>query len=1429
MNTINKNSDNYMKMVTKFKEWIKSMNFKCKFIAHTHDYGSQFDSASSPAEMAQAAKDMGYDAISETNHGTMGTTDDFYAACTAIGIKPVVGTEGYVQEDETFDGRAHIVMYAKDWLGYQAISTLTTMANQRIDSAGFPRMNREMIENVLGKDSKYYGHVYVTSACMGGIIGNILMRSINEQEKIEKFQREQSQYIAPDNKGYLHKKEQLETIQTEIDLKTSERKDAQAFVKAHNAWVKKEKTVAKLLGTDEYESALANLNAEKEETKAMKQKVEDLAVEIATLNAKKKDVKTRFDELDKSVAKYMAVQEKINKCAAGISSPESLVAEATETAKWYAGVIGRDNFFIELQYHGFMRGQIPLEEIIMTTTLNIAKAENLELIYGSDAHMANGSEQCIRARQLVKTLRFAPSLSSRPATVEPGDDQLYIKPLEEIMADIAMIIDEDSVKNAVTNAMKVGETCDFHYEILEDGSKAKHYPVFGAADPQAELRRIAHENIAKKFPGNKWTAKYEAQLEHELNVICSMGYADYFLIEQDFLGVGRTLGHLTLEDQQTVREKILQFNATVHTENERKDFLTWFNKYINEHATEPGLSVGPGRGSGAGSIVTYLLGITSMIDPIEHSLFFERFLNPERLSMPDIDSDFADEVRDITIEYCKVKYGVESVARIQTCSYRQPKGCIRDAARCIGKEAGFKDSERVTDKQRAMEIKENKKKYFANLADEICKLIPNTIGVKFNDFVDDAKTRRVIDILNEKYQESEDDEPAVASRKRNARAIIADALLLEGTFSTHGIHAAGVLIADGHAISDYVPERKTDIGMVVQCDHDQAEAIHGMIKFDFLGLKNLRVITSCLRSIKKRFGKDIDPLQFDLKDPAVYANIYATGNTVAVFQFESSGITDALMQMKPSCFDDIVGTNALYRPGPMQYIPKYIRNKWNPDSVTYEIPELKPILDSTHGTLIFQEQVQQVFRDLAGYSLGQADLVRRLMAKKKPELLVKEREAFLHGDSSRNIIGCEANGIDVAKANELFDEIMNFASYAFNKAHAAAYSAVSYITAWLKLYYTEDYLAAVLNYSDDVDSYYKVFTNAKEMGIKILPPDVNVSGKEFTAEKGAIRFGMSSVKSTKDSGVDLIIAEREKNGKYTSFVDVLRRTNADKSTVENLIKAGAFDEFSSNRFAMLMAYPKIAEALKKIKDKEVSIEKMGTPTDKRGINALERAKKALDELNNAFSLITINDNQDESTKQRLINEKGALGFFVTGSLMDSYKAPEETGCISIDKITSNSKKGINLMGVVQNLTIRQKDGENMAFFDLEDKSGKIHVCAFRKTYKEYGHLIEENEVLKISGNVNVEIDDTTGAETLSIFMQKCFVIQPDKPMIIIPLPNGMFDEIGVTNELYANHMIETSGHPLVFRDEREEVLRSTKLYVSEKILETEKYGAHIVG
>lgn len=854
--------------------------------------------------------------------------------------------------------------------------------------------------------------------------------------------------------------------------------------------------------------------------------------------------------------------------------------------------------------------------------------------------------------------------------------------------------------------------------------------------------------ISERFPEGM-PEGYKERLDYEVNIIKSMGYVDYHLVVKDFLEYGRLLGYVP-------KDKMAEAPLTI------KDL----EEYIKVNGWENGgMRIGPGRGSAVGSLACYLLGITAL-DPIKYNLLFERFLNPERISMPDIDSDMSATTRGKVIEYVKNKYGEGAVCGIMTLTTQAPKGAVQMCAKFYGLRT-YKEP-------------------MTSLGATISKDIPAAPGTSFATKIDkesgkiDAESDLTLyDYLLNKYASNKD-----------AVEIIKWAKIMEGSFTAYGSHAAGIVISDNDDVSEYLPLRYNKrAGMfTTQCDMVEVED-NGLLKFDFLGLKTLDIITETLFMVEKNHGIIIDPLKIDLADANVYKNILSKGITNAVFQFESSGMKAMLKRFSPQSFEDLIILVSMFRPGPLQYLDGVIDVKNGVKPITYLTPELEPILGKTYGAIVYQEQVMQICQSLAGFTLGHADQVRRYMSKKKADKLAHERDAF--------VTGCETNGISAEIANTLFDQMMDFASYAFNKSHAAAYAFNAYITAWLKYYYPAEFFASALNWATP-KKVPGLMYEAKSAGIKVLAPNINTSYKEYSATSDSISVGLSSIAGVK-TVADSIIKERE-NGAFTSVSDFIYRVNPNTTVMNNLILAGAFDSFSDSRLGILKASTELKEIIAELKKKEsfvasaeyvlTSVERLSAeelikmqlengykaeikePTTVDRLNKrIENAKSAIDKLKKDISLVSIANISEDKTA-RLNKEKELLGMYVTDHPVNYYPNAEDIDCEVIDSISDGED---SIYGVITNLQIkkRKSDGKEMAFFQLEDKSGSIEVAMFTASYAKNKALINEGAVIKLSGKCEteeVEIEDEI-ITNKKYYADKAEALTPKKPALFISVPS----------------------------------------------------------
>ena len=758
-----------------------------------------------------------------------------------------------------------------------------------------------------------------------------------------------------------------------------------------------------------------------------------------------------------------------------------LYEDAKKSALRYEEIFGKGNFFLELQDHG-----IPAQKLVNQGLMRLSKELSIELVATNDSHYIYADDA--QAHDILLCIQTGKKVTDENRMRYEGG-QYYLKSEEEMRSLFPY------APQAIENTAKIAARCNVEIEF--GITKLPQFQVPEGETSWSYLNRLCMEGLKRRYPDDDGTLK--ARLDYELDVIHTMGYVDYFLIVWDFIHFARSQG----------------------------------------------IPVGPGRGSAAGSIVSYCLEITN-IDPIRYDLLFERFLNPERVSMPDIDIDFCFERRQEVIDYVVRKYGKDQVVQIVTFGTLAAKGVIRDVGR-------------VLDMPYAQ-------------CDAIAKMVPNDLGMTL-----DRALKESPDLRNAYNSDSQ------------VKYLIDMSKRLEGLPRHTSMHAAGVVISRT-SVDEYVPlSRAADGTITTQFTMTTLEEL-GLLKMDFLGLRTLTVISNAVRQVEKNHGIHLDMDHIDYNDKQVLDSI-GTGKTEGIFQLESSGMKAFMKELKPENLEDIIAGISLYRPGPMDFIPKYLKGKNDRNAITYDCPQLEHILGPTYGCIVYQEQVMQIVRDLAGYTMGRSDLVRRAMSKKKASVMEKERQNFVYGNPEEGVAGCIANGIDEKTANTIYDEMIDFAKYAFNKSHAACYAVVAYQTAYLKYYYPLEFMAALMtSVMDNAGKTAEYILTCRQMGISILPPDINEGESGFSVSGNAIRYGLSAIKSVGTSVVDSIVAERQQNGLFTSLEDFVERmTNkeANKKTMENFIKSGALDSLPGNRRQKMMVMPELLE--QKNKEKKTSM------------------------------------------------------------------------------------------------------------------------------------------------------------------------------------------------------------------------------------------------
>ena len=925
----------------------------------------------------------------------------------------------------------------------------------------------------------------------------------------------------------------------------------------------------------------------------------------------------------------------LSACLAG-EIPRRILNGDYDGAKAYAlelqDILGKDNFYLELQDHG-----IADQTTVNRALLRMHNETGIPLVCTNDAHYlrredaeSHGVLLCIQTGKTVddeNRMRYEPR-------------NFYLRSTEEMEALFS------GYPDAVENTQRIADRCQLEFTFGK-----YHLPEFKLPpgyDSPTYLRKLCDEGFAQRYGDEK--PDYRQQLEYELAMIEKMGFTDYFLIVSDFV----------------------------------------------RYAREAGIPVGPGRGSAAGSMVAYCLHITD-IDPMQYQLYFERFLNPERVSMPDIDMDFGDTRRGEVVEYVRRKYGDDHVAQIVTFGTMAARGAIRDVGRALN-----------------MTYAE---------VDVVAKLVPSGPGA-LHITLDDAL--RLSKQLSDLYESD-----------GRVKKLIDTAKALEGMPRHASTHAAGVVITR-LPVYEYVPLARNDESIVCQYNMVTLEEL-GLLKMDFLGLRNLTVLADAVKMVRQ-YELNFDLEKIPMDDPEVF-QMLTEGRTSGVFQMESTGMTGVCLGLKPQSIEDITAIIALYRPGPMESIPRFIACKHDPKLVTYKHPSLKPILSGTYGCIVYQEQVIKIFQELAGYSLGQADMVRRAMSKKKAKDVEREREAFLHGDAARNIRGCVANGIPEATAQAIYDEIYDFANYAFNKAHAVSYAVVAYQTAYFKCHYTKEYMAALLtSVLDNSDKVAEYIAECRECSIALLPPDVNRSYDGFTVEEGGIRFGLVAIKNIGRGFIQALVRERDKGGLFTSFQDFCERmfdcSDMNKRAVENLIKAGAFDTMGAYRSQLMQVYEKVLDAI--AGSRKVNVEGQLDMFGMAAGNGEQAATIHLPEV------------PEYTATERMFMEKETTGLYLSGHPMNDYRAAARAaGAVPIHDLLEDfaaeggptryaDGQNVTVAGIVtSNRTRTTKNNTLMAYVVVEDEVSSIELLCFSRTIEQCGSYMAVNTPVLVKGRLSV--------------------------------------------------------------------------------------------
>ena len=917
---------------------------------------------------------------------------------------------------------------------------------------------------------------------------------------------------------------------------------------------------------------------------------------------------------------------------------KGLHEEAKKAALKYETCFGKGNFFLEMQDHG-----IPEQKLVNTELLKLSKETGIELVVTNDVHYTYKED--VDSHDILLCLQTGKKLADEDRMRYVGG-QYYVKSEEEMKALFPYAWE------AVENTQRIADRC--HVEIEFGVTKLPKFEVPEGYDSWTYLNKLCSDGLAERYgdehaPAGSTGQTLQERLDYELNVIRTMGYVDYFLIVWDFIN------------------------------------------YAKKH----GIPVGPGRGSAAGSIVAYCLKITN-IDPIRYQLLFERFLNPERVSMPDIDVDFCFERRQEVIDYVGRKYGADKVVQIVTFGTMAARGVIRDVGRVMDMPYAFVDS--------------------------IAKMIPNELNITIDKALD----------MNPEFK-------SLYSSDDRVHHLIDMCKRLEGLPRNTSMHAAGVVICQKSA-DEFVPlSRGSDGSIVTQFTMTTLEEL-GLLKMDFLGLRTLTVIQNAVNMIEKDTGVHIDVDHIDYDDKKVLESL-GTGKTDGVFQLESTGMKNFMKELRPQSLEDVIAGISLYRPGPMDFIPKYIRGKNNPDSITYACPQLEPILAPTYGCIVYQEQVMQIVRDLGGYTLGRSDLVRRAMSKKKQAVMEKERANFVYGNEEESVPGCVSRGIDEKTASGIYDTMMDFAKYAFNKSHAACYAVVAYQTAYLKYYYPVEFMAALMtSVIDNPKKVAEYILVCRNMGIEILPPDINEGESGFSVSGSSIRYALTAIKSVGRPVITAVVEERKERGPFLNLQDFVNRItdkDVNKRAVESFIKAGALDGLGGTRKQFMSVFSQVMDRTQKDRKNnmagQLSLFDIVEEEEKEGL---------------ALKLPDVGEYPKE---MKLAFEKEVLGIYVSGHPLEEYEAAwrKKISNTTADFAYDEEVQGVRVKdgakavigGLIAGKTIKYtKDNKIMAFLTIEDLVGTVEVIVFPKTYEQSASFLTEDAKVFVQGRISVEED-----------------------------------------------------------------------------------------
>lgn len=1235
---------------------------------HVHSTYSIGDSAQSPEDIVKRVSELGGRNVTLTDHRTLLGVDPFMEAGKKYGINTIPGVEGEVSlpdhfvrllsngDEKSLDvlwkARNHLLLIPFDYQGFQAISYAMKAANgnmKKVAQKNYPCLTDEMLK----KHFQANNHVFATSACVQGPLAYILLLNFRLTSLIKRHEPELDVYL-DDYESYASA--DMTERETKAKIKELSKERTAVSKPLKKPFQQKIDRLRKKMEQEPPESskwikAKSDLDIALSSVKKAEAEVSQLEFDIESLNKKKLVLAQIKAKTKKGYGKYVKAKEEISRLKDRLVDERILYQAAKMRLAELKAIFPK--FFIELQYHG-----LESEAYVMPILLKLADETGTPIIAANDAHISDNSAESVEARRLIRFNFFM-----RSEQTQPSDKELYIKTDGELTAALEKVIPKERAQEAVRNT-KILEEC------LVEFPNEDHHPKVRGGMSFDEAVALARQ---KRVDAGIWNDVYEQRLSHEVDVIKSMGYSDYHMVVEQFCRIGRLMGKVPLERRKEIYDHF-------------EDLAEW----VEKEQFDVGVGVGPGRGSAAGSLVCYLLGITN-IDPIQYNLLFERFLNPERVSMPDIDTDIATSIRPILIAYLRWFYGEGAVCSIATTTTYGAKGAIKLAGRDRASQLfDTKNDEGADFLENAARKTGCDKWESAAEAGNI---------VKLKSLYQHENTYAIADMIPETpditLEECEAEILPQLSADPEKMLLWNRAKLVEGAVSGSGVHAGGIILSDNDDVNEYVPLAwNEEKGVwVAQCDMVQVEN-KGLLKMDLLGLNTLDINNLCVALIERYCGirVDLDQVPFE---PAVFREIYASGNTNGVFQVESSGMKEMLKRFGPTCFEDIILLVAAFRPGPLQYLDDVIEVKNGRKKVHYKHPSLEPILSATYGATIYQEQVMQIFQTLAGYSLGGADLVRRAMSKKKMDKLALERKAFIYGDEERNIAGCVSKGISEETANEIFDELMEFAKYAFNKSHAAAYALVSYQTAWLKFHYPTEFLCALFECKKQ-EKFAPIIADCNLYHVSLLPPDINSSYYGFVIENRNIRYGFSGIKGIGEANKDVIchICDERKNGLFTGFRNFLKRTvrsDGEKYSLlpmellNVLIDAGAFDALGYNRVGLKNALEE-GENLSKKDDYDTLMD-------------------AIDQIDPG--------NMAKDTNYNLTKEVELLGTICSEQPLSAYGEDALYGCL---EITALENGPVTVFGFVSGIESLSTKKGPMLKLQLFGKTGTCTVLISGASY-----------------------------------------------------------------------------------------------------------------